>query len=151
MIYCYARPCPQIDYGRKVRDAALEKYGADVLKSDEMSIFVRMVMSRVTGLIEVLDFVVKVSELGLPLNKDILSKDIMAKIVDAGSRKGKSAMPLLWVLRNRLVSSQKGSPNKCTPRNHFTFQPVFKDHTLATLHTYRLYSMPQVIKSPFSN
>ena len=111
MIYCYARPSPQIDYGRKVRDAALEKYGADVLKSDEMSIFVRMVMSRVTGLIEVLDFVVKVSELGLPLNKDILSKDIMAKIVDAGSRKGKSAMPLLWVLRNRLVSSQKGSPN----------------------------------------
>ena len=112
-----------------MRDAALEKYGADVLKSDEMSIFVRMVMSRVTGLIEVLDFVVKVSELGLPLNKDILSKDIMAKIVDAGSRKGKSAMPLLWVLRNRLVSSQKGSQNKCTPRNHFTFPPVFKDHT----------------------
>ena len=116
----------QIDYGRKVRDAALEKYGADVLNSDEMSTFVRMVMSRVNGLIEVLDFVVKVSELGLPLNKDILSKDIMAKIVDAGSRKGKSAMPLLWSLRNRIVSSRKGYPNPvCAPKNTFYFTYQF--------------------------
>ena len=90
-----------------MRDAAVEKYGADVLKSDEMDIFVRMVMSRVNGLLEILDFVVKFSELGLHLPIGVLSQDIMSKIVDSGSRKGKSVMPLLWSLRNRLVSSQK--------------------------------------------
>ena len=120
----YQRGCAlQIEYGRKVRDAAVEKYGVGVLKSDEMDIFVRMVMSRVDGLLEILDFVVKFSELGLHLNMGILSQDIMSKIVDAGARKGKSVMPLLWSLRNRLVSSQKeGTPHGplpvCSPKKH---------------------------------
>ena len=101
----------------------MEKYGVGVLKSDEMDIFVRMVMSRVDGLLEILDFVVKFSELGLHLNMGILSQDIMSKIVDAGARKGKSVMPLLWSLRNRLVSSQKeGTPHGplpvCSQKNH---------------------------------
>ena len=85
----------------------MEKYGSDVLKSDEMDIFVRMVMSRVDGLLEILDFVVKFNELGLHISIGVLSQDIMSKMVDAGSREGKSVMPLLWSLRNRLVSSQK--------------------------------------------
>ena len=113
-LQCHGLPF-QIEYGRKVRDAAVEKYGSDELKSDEMDIFVRMVMSRVEGLLEILDFVVKFSELGLHLNMGVLSQDIMAKMVDAGGQKGKSVMPLLWSLRNRLVSSQKGQNIQCAP------------------------------------
>ena len=94
----------------------MAKYGDKVLESEELDIFVRMVMSRVHGLLEILDFVVKFSELGLRIDKDTLSQDIMPKIIDAGSVKGKSVMPLLWTIRNRLVSNHKEPRIQCGRR-----------------------------------
>jgi leucine-rich PPR motif-containing protein len=97
----------KIEYGRELSTLARAEFGEDAINADSYKVFLRMVMTRISGTEQVMNFVSRLNELGITPDSRLLSLDIIPALIQADVGKGQSVLPTLWRLRKSLVFNSK--------------------------------------------